>query len=55
MEFIKSSNKKELDNQRERSRGRNAEVKALLVTFPSLCIYISFWVTTKALKRVVMC
>lgn len=55
MEFIKSSNKKELDNQRERSQGKNAEVKALLVTFPSLCIYIFFWVTTKALKRAVMC
>ena len=43
------------DSQRERSRGRNVEVKALLVTFPSLYTYVSFWLSTKAQKSAVMC
>lgn len=44
-----------VDSQREGSRGRNVEVKALLVSFPLLCIYVSFRVSSKAWRSVVMC
>lgn len=43
-----------VDSQREGSRGRNVDVKALLVTFPLLCIYISFRVSGKARRSVLM-
>jgi len=44
-----------VDSQRERSWGRNVEVKALLVTFPLLYIYVSFWMSSNPQKSAVMC